>query len=126
MDTTPNRTCLARLPGGELQVLGPKDLHKIDELRSKPEHLVWLDIASPTADHLAPLPDAFAGHPLPPEDLEKRQQRAKLDTYAEQQMLVTYEALEPADKSRSYDLGALQLFAGTGATGHPRWGGSPH
>ena len=29
MDTTPNRTCLARLPGGKLQVLGPEDFDTI-------------------------------------------------------------------------------------------------
>ena len=125
MDTAPNRTCLARLPDGELQVLGPGDLDTIDQLRSKPEHVVWLDIASPTADDLALLRDEFAVHPLALEDLEKRRQRAKLDTYAEQQMVVTYEVLDPAEKDRSYDLGELHLFAGTGYLISVRWQGSP-
>ena len=125
MATTTNRTCLARLPGGELQVLGPKDLHQIDELRSKPEHLVWLDIASPNADDLALLRDEFAVHPLALEDLEKRRQRAKLDTYSEQQMIVTYEVLEPTEKDRAYDLGELHLFAGTGYVLSVRWQASP-
>ena len=114
MDSPPNRTCLARLPGGELQVLGPKDLDKIDVLRSKPEHLVWLDISSPTADDLALLRDEFDVHPLALEDLEKRRQRPKLDTYAEQQMIVTYEVLEASAQDRAFELGELHLFAGRG------------
>ncbi|HTI30424.1 MAG TPA: magnesium/cobalt transporter CorA [Methylomirabilota bacterium] len=125
MAKTTNRTCLARLPGGELQVLGPKDLHKIDVMRSKPEHLVWLDITSPNADDLALLRDEFSVHPLALEDLEKRRQRAKLDTYAEQQMLVTYEVLEPTQKDHSYELGELHLFAGTGYIVSVRWEASP-
>ena len=125
MDSPPNRTCLARLPGGELQVLGPKDLDKIDVLRSKPEHLVWLDISSPTADDLALLRDEFDVHPLALEDLEKRRQRPKLDTYAEQQMIVTYEVLEASAQDRAFELGELHLFAGAGYLVSVRWQASP-
>ena len=125
MDTTPNRTCLARLPGGKLQVLGPEDFDTIDALRSKPEHLVWLDIASPTADDLALLRDEFDVHPLALEDLEKRRQRPKLDSYAEQQMIVTYEVLEPSERGHAFELGELHLFAGAGYLVSVRWQGSP-
>jgi magnesium transporter len=68
MDTAPNRTCLARLPGGELQVLGAADMSTIDVLRAKPDHVVWLDIAHHTADDLALLRDEFDVHPLALED----------------------------------------------------------
>jgi magnesium transporter len=121
MEGSPNRTCVARLPGGELQVLGPKDLGTIDVLRSQPEHVVWLDIASPTPDDLALLRDEFDVHPLALEDLEKRRQRPKIDTYAEQQMIVTYEVLEPAEGDRLFDLGELHLFAGPGYLVSVRW-----
>ena len=125
MDTAPKRTCLARLPGGELQVLGTDEMDTIDVLRSKPEHVVWLDIAHPSADDLALLRDEFAVHPLALEDLEKRRQRPKLDTYAEQQMIVTYEVLEPSGKDRAFDLGELHLFAGPGYLVSVRWQASP-
>jgi magnesium transporter len=125
MDTAPNRTCLARLPGGELQVLGPSDMDTIDGLRAKPEHVVWLDIASPTADDLALLRDEFDVHPLALEDLEKRRQRPKLDTYAEQQMIVTYEVLLPSQQDRAFELGELHLFAGAGYLVSVRWDDSP-
>ena len=121
MDSPPNRTCLARLPGGELQVLGANEMGTIDVLRSKPEHVVWLDIASPTAEDLALLRDEFGVHPLALEDLEKRRQRAKLDTYAEQQMIVAYEVLDPSEVDRAFDLGELHLFAGTGYLVSVRW-----
>ena len=48
METKDNRTCLARLPGGELLELSAHEFHTIDDLRAKPDHVVWLDIASPT------------------------------------------------------------------------------
>jgi magnesium transporter len=125
MDSHPNRTCLARLPGGELRVLGGEDLDKIDELRSKPDHVVWLDITSPTAEDLALLRDEFDVHPLALEDLEKRKQRPKLDTYAEQHMLVSYEVLPAAEPGRSFALGELHLFAGAGYLVSVRWQASP-
>ena len=96
MATKSNRTCLARLPEGELQELSAKDFNTIDGLRKKAEHVVWLDIVSPTADDMKLLREEFAVHPLALEDLEKRRQRPKLDTYAEQQIIVTYEVLEPS------------------------------
>jgi magnesium transporter len=125
MTTPTNRTCLARLPGGELKVLANKDLHKIDVLRAKAEHVIWLDIASPTAEDLDLLRDEFSVHPLALEDLEKRKQRAKIDTYAEQQIVVCYEVLPTASKETSFELGEVHLFAGPGYLVSVRWKGSP-
>jgi magnesium transporter len=122
---TANRTCLARLPDGELRVLGPDDLGQIDQLRSSPGHLVWLDIASPTADDLALLRDEFDLHPLALEDLEKRKQRPKIDAYADQNMIVTYEVLAATEPDRSYALGELHLFTGPGYLVSVRWQDSP-
>jgi magnesium transporter len=125
MTSPANRTCLARLPGGELLVLGEKDLSKIDAMRAKPEHMVWLDIATPTADDLTLLKDEFSVHPLALEDLEKRKQRAKIDTYAEQQIVVCYEVLPTRSKESSFELGELHLFAGPGYLVSVRWQDSP-
>ncbi len=121
MERHPTRTCLARLPGGELRVLGATDFKEIDVLRSQADTLVWLDIVSPEADDLALLRDEFGLHPLAQEDLEKRKQRPKLDTYGEQQVIVSYEVLPTADPDRSFDLGELHLFAGPGYVVSVRW-----
>jgi len=125
MEGHANRSCLARLPGGELRVLGTHDLKQIDGLRAQADTLVWLDITSPTAEDLALLRDEFDLHPLALEDLEKRKQRPKIDTYGAQQMIVTYEVLPAAATDRRFDLGELHLFAGAGYLVSVRWQDSP-
>ncbi|MEO8638554.1 MAG: magnesium/cobalt transporter CorA [Chloroflexota bacterium] len=125
MATKTNRTCLARLPSGELQELSASEFDTIDSLRKKQDHVIWLDIASPTAADLDLLRDEFSVHPLALEDLRKRRQRPKLDTYAEQQTIVTYEVLEPSHPDQHFELGELHLFAGPGYVVSVRWHGSP-
>jgi magnesium transporter len=125
MATKTNRTCLARLPSGELQELSASEFDTIDGLRKKPDHVIWLDIASPTAEDLDLLHDEFSVHPLALEDLRKRRQRPKLDTYAEQQIIVNYEVLEPSEPDKHFELGELHLFAGPGYLVSVRWHGSP-
>jgi len=121
-----SRTCLARLPSGQVRELTEKDLHEIDQLRGADDHVVWLDVASPDAKDLALLREEFAVHPLAIEDIEKRRQRPKVDTYAENQMIVAYEVL-PAGKGadRHFTLGELHLFAGKGYVVSVRWSASP-
>jgi magnesium transporter len=101
--------------------LGATDLKEIDSLRSQPDTLVWLDIVSPEADDLALLRDEFGLHPLAQEDLEKREQRPKLDTYDAQQVIVTYEVLPATAPDRSFTLGELHLFVGAGYVVSVRW-----
>ena len=125
MATKTNRTCLARLPSGELQELSASEFDTIDGLRKKQDHVIWLDIASPTAEDLDLLRDEFSVHPLALADLRKRRQRPKLDTYAEQQIIVTYEVLEPSEPEKHFELGELHLFAGPGYLVSVRWHGSP-
>jgi magnesium transporter len=125
MATKTNRICLARLPSGELQELSASEFNKIDSLRKKRDHVIWLDIASPTGEDLDLLRDEFSVHPLALEDLRKRQQRPKLDRYAEQEIIVTYEVLEPSKPDQHFELGELHLFAGPGYLVSVRWHGSP-
>ena len=125
MDGASNRSCLARLPGGELRALDAREFGQIDELRAMPDHVVWLDISDPTADDLALLRDEFDVHALALEDLEKRRQRPKIDTYAEQHMIVSYEVLPAKGTDRSFELGELHLFAGRGYLVSVRWQDSP-
>jgi magnesium transporter len=125
MESSQNRTCLARLPEGDLRELGPDDLKEIDSLRAQPDTLVWLDIAAPTEKDLKLLRDEFDLHPLAQEDLEKRRQRPKIDTYGAQQMIATYEVLPAPAPDRSFDLGELHIFAGVGYLVSVRWQDSP-
>ena len=106
-------------------MLGAADLTEIDRLRAQPDTLVWLDIAAPTEKDLALLRDEFDLHPLAQEDLEKRRQRPKLDTYGPQQVVVTYEVLPAATPDRAFELGELHLFAGAGYLVSVRWHDSP-
>jgi magnesium transporter len=125
MDGGSTRTCLARLPDGELRVLEGDQLDEIDELRSQPHHLVWVDILSPSAEDLALLVREFDLHPLALEDLEKRRQRAKIDTYPGQHVIVTYEVLPRPDDADGFELGEIHLFAGSGYLVSVRWDASP-
>ena len=125
MASQTNRSCLARLPGGELRELGARELKEIDTLRAQPDTVVWLDIASPTEKDIALLRDEFDLHPLAIEDLEKRKQRPKLDTYDAQQMIVAYEVLPTTAAGRDFELGELHFFAGAGYLVSVRWQESP-
>jgi magnesium transporter len=101
--------------------LGATDFQEIDVLRAQADTLVWLDIVSPEADDLALLRDEFGLHPLAQEDLEKRKQRPKLDTYAGQVVIVTYEVLPATTPDRTFTLGELHLFVGAGYVVSVRW-----
>jgi magnesium transporter len=87
--------CLVHLPGEPPRVLKPDELGKIDELRAVDGAVVWLDLRSPDAAALRLLREEFGVHPLAEEDLQKRSQRPKLDTYPDQQVAVVYEAIPP-------------------------------
>jgi magnesium transporter len=122
--TAPSRTCLIRDAGGS-RPLAEADLDRIDEVLSATGSLVWLNLADPTADDLALLEREFSIHPLAMEDVRKRRQRPKLDTYDDQYMLVAYEVRRPAAGDRPFDLAEIHLFAGPGWLVSVHWGPSP-
>lgn len=106
-------------------MLEADDLKEIDTLRAQPDTLVWLDLSSPTTKDLELLTEEFDLHPLAREDMEKRRQRPKLDTYGAQQVIVSYEVLPAAVADRTFELGELHLFAGAGYLVCVRWHDSP-
>ncbi len=73
-------------------MLEAAELTKIDQLRAIEGAVVWLDLRSPDEAALRLLREEFGVHPLAEEDLQKRRQRPKLDTYPDQQVAVVYEA----------------------------------
>src|SRR5688572_23349201 len=90
---------------GKLETLGEDHLEDIDRLRKRTDTLVWLDIGDPTPDDLSLLKEEFDLHDLAVEDLRKRRQRPKVDTYPGHHVIVAYEALDSGDSGRVFELG---------------------
>jgi len=119
------RTALALLADGSLETIPEHGLSGIDRLVGKRRTLVWLDVADPTTADLALLKEEFSLHDLAVEDLRKRRQRPKIDTYQDHHMIVAFEPLPARDPFRSFELGELHLFAGRGFLVSVHWGSSP-
>jgi magnesium transporter len=66
------------------------------------DEFFWLDLTDPGSEQATQLGEAFSFHPLPLEDMLKRNQRPKLEDYGEYMFLVYYGAGEGSD-------GAVQL-----------------
>ena len=113
------RTCLVLQPDGSSRTLDDASLEQISDLRATPDTVVWLDIGDPTEDDIGLLEREFDLHPLAIEDLRKRRQRPKVDTYPGQHVVVAYEVRgsrrgpgRAARRGRSaVDLAELHLFA---------------
>jgi magnesium transporter len=97
---------LARHPDGRVEEVTVERIDEIDDLIARPDTLVWVSVSSPSNDLISDLQREFGLHPLAVEDLRKRNQRPKLDSYEGQHMLVAYEAV-PEDTGR---LSELHLF----------------
>jgi magnesium transporter len=89
---------LARHPDGRVEEVTIERIDEIDALIALPGTLVWVSVSNPSNALISDLQREFGLHPLAVEDLRKQHQRPKLDSYAEQHMLVAYEAVpeEPA------------------------------
>ncbi|HEY7738593.1 MAG TPA: magnesium/cobalt transporter CorA [Candidatus Limnocylindria bacterium] len=120
-----NRLALVLTADGELVTLDEASYDDIDGLISRDGNLVWLDVGDPTAEDIELLKREFDLHDLAIEDLRKRRQRPKVDTYPGHHVVIAYEPLPPGDPMREFDLGELHLFAGRGFLVSVHWGGSP-
>jgi magnesium transporter len=122
------RTCLVRAADGSVRSLEGSKLEELRHLRAKKDQLVWLDLLDPDAESLEALAKEFKMHPLALEDMQKRGQRPKIDTYPDQHMIVTYEVLEQRAhrrRARSPELGEIHLIAGEGYLISAHWRPSP-
>jgi magnesium transporter len=120
-----SRLALALMADGTLQTLEEGAFGGIDRLVGRRNTLVWLDIGDPTGDDLELLKQEFGIHQLAVEDLRRRRQRPKVDTYPGHHVIVAYETLPASDAMRSFELGELHLFAGRGFVVSVHWGASP-
>ena len=117
------RTCLLRSADGQLSEF---DLSQ-DDLLSRDEAgaLVWLDFADPDDADLDLLRDRLGLHDLALEDLRKRRQRTKIDTYREQQIIVAYEiGSRSSQRHPDFSLEELHLILGRGHLVTVHWGPS--
>ena len=85
---------LVRHPDGSVEELTADRLDEIDRLCAIDGTLIWVAAVAPGESEIEVLRREFDLHPLAVEDVHKRTQRPKLDTYAAQHMIVAYEALE--------------------------------
>jgi magnesium transporter len=118
------RSCIIRQPNGKLADV---DLARDDIKAGKDDGaLAWLDFADPDDADLDLLRDRLNLHELALEDLRKRRQRPKLDTYRDQQVLVAYEiAGGGTARHPDFSLGELHLIIGRGYLVTVHWGDSP-
>ena len=117
------RTCLLRDADGRLTEV---DLSRDDLLPAKDKGaLFWLDFTDPDDRDLQLLHDRLGLHDLALEDLRKRRQRTKIDTYREQQVIVAYEIGGRGNaRHPDFSLDELHLIVGRGHLVTVHWGPS--
>jgi magnesium transporter len=109
-------TILAKNGHGAFDELPGERLAEMDPTKASPDDLVWVSIERPDARLVETLGRQFDLHRLAIEDLTKRRQRPKLDTYGTQSMVVMYEATGKAKSG----VAEIHLFIG------PTWVLSVH
>jgi magnesium transporter len=119
-----DRYCVIRLIDGKPTRIAAAEIAEIDRLRKEPNALIWLNVRDPEDADLELLQREFDLHPLALEDLRKRGQRAKVDTYPDQHMVVAFEAIAPV-RGEEFRLAELHLFAGPNWLISVHWAESP-
>jgi magnesium transporter len=117
----PPLAIMVRRPDASVRTLGIEQVDRIDELRAEAGTLVWVSAAAPDEELLVDLAREFEIHPVALEDVRKRGQRPKLDSYGEQHMVVAYEV----GGDESDDLSEIHLFAGPGWLLSVHWTTTP-
>ena len=119
------RTLLVRRPDGELTELDPEHHPAEGLLPAEPGALVWLDLQQPDSNDLALLTKKIGLPELAHEDLEKRHQRPKLDTYPDQHVLVAYEVVDHERGDDEFSLAEIHFIAAKGYIVSVHWEPSP-
>jgi magnesium transporter len=118
---TPETVITVRHPDGSNETLPPDRLGRISDLIGDPDTLIWVSATAPNDRTLAELGTEFGLHDLAVEDLRKRRQRPKLDSYEKQKMVVVYEASE---RERS-GVSEIHLFIGRNWVVSVTWSPTP-
>lgn len=83
----------------------------ISDLRAHPDHTLWFDITSPTAEDFRKLREEFGFHPLAIEDASRHHQRPKVDSYDNYYFVVFY-CME-MDEQYHFSTSPLYMFIGS-------------
>ena len=118
------RTCLLKSRDGKLVEVDLSDPQQLRHLKDDSTQLLWLDMADPNDDDLAMLREHIGLHELAIEDIEKRRQRPKFDSYPGQQVVVAYEASASRPGGAELHLGELHLILGDRYLVSVHWGES--
>lgn len=120
------RRCLVRGSDGRVQEVATPSADRLAAEKADPGSLLWLDLTDPGPVELDLLRDGFGLHPLAMEDIENRRQRAKVDTYPGEYVIVTYEARIAPRRTgdRQEELAEIHLLVAPGALVSVHWGSS--
>lgn len=115
---------LIRRPDGTAEALPAERLGELDRIVDEPGTLACVHVTDPSEEMIGDLQREFSLHPLAVEDLRKQHQRPKLDTYADQHMVVVYEATESTG-ARNGDLSEVHIFLGKSWVLTVNWTAAP-
>jgi magnesium transporter len=122
-DTTSHVEILLRRPDASVERVEIQRLEELAALTREPDTLAWVHVFAPTDALVRQLQAVFALHPLAVEDLLKQHQRPKIDTYAEQHVVVAYEATDPDGGDAG--LSEVHIFVGDGWLLSVHWAPAP-
>ena len=112
---------LCRNPDGSVEELPASRIDEIDRLTDREGTLVWAIVTAPDDAKVERLGQEFRLHPLALEDLRRRQQRPKLDSFERQHMVVAYEVAPEAPDG----LSEIHVFVGAGWLLSVNWAPAP-
>jgi magnesium transporter len=123
------RFSLLRMPPGDVLPLHAADVTAL-EVMAEQEKLAWLDLESPDAADVTALSAKLSLHPLAVEDLQRRGQRSKVDTYPGQYVIVAHEVRPSArqgndGEGEGFELVEVHLIVQQGLLASVHWGPSP-
>jgi magnesium transporter len=93
-------------PEGPVAETRLDDLH---EIITQKQTTVWVDVVDPTAEEIAHVGKLFDFHPLALEDVERGEQRPKIDEYDEYHYIVFYGLTVEEEKCLSHE---VDIFVG--------------
>src|SRR5579883_1279421 len=87
------------------------DLEQMADLVGNADHVLWLDVQSPSEQELEKIAATFQLHPLAVEDAGHEHQRPKVEEYEHFDLLV-FHTVNLAASGRELVLGELDIFVG--------------
>jgi magnesium transporter len=122
-DASESRVQIVIRRGGKAETLPSERLGDLDSLVAEPGAMVCVHVTDPSDELVGDLEREFGLHPLAAEDLRKQHQRPKIDTYADQHMIVVYEAVDAPGSGEA--LAEIHIFVGESWVLTVHWAPAP-